>query len=268
MRRIPCVLLFVVTGLIASVSGCASTAVPERLSAYMGSVREAGLPEAAKAAPLTVALVVINDTSAAGSAPPLSREALDRLASRLKFRLEDDLPLSVHTIVVQPEGIAPTGDPKQFVPVAQQAGAEYLLLAVLSSSEVEVPTQLPLQGSLQGGGGRGSVLGFRAENYALAELALVDGRNGTLLLRANGQAWAVLERLNVPLESNVYPVVRRDLTIAPIYPTEATAYDTLRAVAADDALAQAVMHVQEVWSSTDRQAATSPRTPLSGDVQR
>lgn len=228
-------------------AGCAAT-VPERLPAYFGPVEKPPHATAAVPRPSSVALVVINDTSAPGSAPALSSDALNRLAQRLAFRLEQDVGLAVRTVMIQPPDITPTADPAQFARLAERAGVDTLLVAVLSSAEVEVPDRLPLQGSLQGGGGRGMVLGFRAENYALAELALVDGRTGRPLVHANGQAWAVLERLNVPLESNVYPVVRRDLTMPPIYPSEDLAYDTLRSVAADDAILQAMMHLKELWS--------------------
>ncbi|MEO8327326.1 MAG: hypothetical protein ABI618_15855, partial [Nitrospirota bacterium] len=63
-----------------------------------------------------------------------------------------------------------------------------------------------------------------------------------------GQAWASLERLNVPLESNVYPVVRRYQNQPPIYPnSESEEYETLRWVSGQDAIAQAVMHLEILW---------------------
>ena len=65
----------------------------------------------------------------------------------------------------------------------------------------------------------------------------------------DGQAWATLERLAVPLESNVYPVVRRAQTQPPIYPkSESDAFETLRWVSGQDAIAQAVMHLEEEWN--------------------
>jgi hypothetical protein len=53
----------------------------------------------------------------------------------------------------------------------------------------------------------------------------------------------------VPMESNVYPVVRRSQTQPPIYPnSEGDAFDTLRWVSGQDAIAQAVMHLEEAWN--------------------
>jgi hypothetical protein len=57
-----------------------------------------------------------------------------------------------------------------------------------------------------------------------------------------------LERLAVPLQSNIYPVVRRAQTQPPIYPnSESEAFETLRWVSGQDAIAQAVMHLEELW---------------------
>ena len=105
---------------------------------------------------------------------------------------------------------------------------------------------------MQGGGGRGGLLGYRAENYARLELALLDAQTGQLVVNADGQAWAVLNRLAVPLESNVYPVVFRAQTQPPIYPnSEGDAFETLRWVSGQDAIAQAVMHLKEVWETVE-----------------
>ena len=124
----------------------------------------------------------------------------------------------------------------------------YLLLAVLSSSEWEVPDRLPLGGFQQGGLRGGELVGYRAENYARLELALLDGQTGRPVVTTDGQAWATLERLAVPLESNVYPVVRRAQTQPPIYPnSEEDAFETLRWVSGQDAIAQAVMHLGGAW---------------------
>ena len=92
-------------------------------------------------------------------------------------------------------------------------------------------------------------MGYRAENYARLELALLDGQTGRPVVMTDGQAWATLERLAVPLESNVYPVVRRAQTQPPIYPkSESDAFETLRWVSGQDAIAQAVMHLGEEWN--------------------
>ena len=122
------------------------------------------------------------------------------------------------------------------------------MVAVFSSAESEVFAYLPLTGDPEQGGTRPLVPGFEAHNYALAELALVRIDNGTTLHRSDGRAWARLNRLNTPLDSNAYPVIHRSGRVAPIYPTEENAKDILRSIAGDEALEQAVMHMQESWA--------------------
>ncbi len=248
MGRIPLIIIGVMTLILSS---CATQSVPERLPIYFGVDKDllsnsslANLPSGE----VKAGLVVINDTTSPHSAPALSQEGFERFTERLSGFLGKQLPITIVKVIDYPE-FKQGKNSRQFAQVAQQEGLDYLLFGVVSSSEVEVPDQLSFQGGRVGlGGGRGRVLGFRAENYALVELALVQGKTGYPVVHANGSAWAVLERLNIPIQSNVYPVVRRDLTQPPIYPTDATAYDTLRVVSADDAMKQALMHLQEAWT--------------------
>lgn len=234
------------TGLLG---GCLAQSVPERLPAYIGLNK----PESVQPLPfdlpnekIKAGLIVINDTTDSHSAPGLSEAVLADLTEKLKEQIEHNFPISIVN-VFPAQRVSPDGSPKPFQNLAKEENLPYVMLAILSSSETEIPDQLPLQGFQQGSGARGRVLGFRTENYALVELALLDGNSGRPLVHSNGRAWSVLERLNVPIESNVYPVVRRDQTIAPIYPTEEAAYDTLRGVSAADALRQALMHFIEAW---------------------
>lgn len=237
-----------VTSLI--VSSCMTQSLPERLPVYFGvdNERWSNFPtDSIPAGRLKAGLLAVNDTTAPQSAPALSDGEFDRFTHRLKANLDEQFPLTVVS-VIDADHLTQGENVSQFVRLAQQERLDYLLFAVLSSTEKEVSDRFPLQGTLQGSGARGGLLvGVRAESYALVELALIDGTTGLPVVHANGSAWSVLERLNVPLESNVYPVVRRDVTQPPIYPTEETAYDTLRAVSAHDAMKQALMHFQEEW---------------------
>lgn len=243
------VISLAVTSLI--VSSCATQTIPERLPAYFGVDHErwSNFPtDSSPAGRITAGLLAVNDATAPQSAPVLSDGEFDRLTHRLKAALGKQLPLTV-VGVLDSDSLTHGNNAAQFVRLAQQEGVAYLLFAVLSSTEKEVSDRFPLQGTQQGVGARGGLLvGVRAENYALVELALIDGTTGLPVVHANGSAWSVLERLNVPLASNVYPVVRRDLTQPPIYPTEEAAYDTLRAVSAHDAMKQALMHFHEIWA--------------------
>jgi hypothetical protein len=220
-----------------------------RLDAYLGQQPTLDLSGFADLPGVVQAgLVVINDTTAPDSAPKLSDASFDALAEHVRQQLMHAVPLEVVRVV---HSSNPATSFPNFATVLQwgkDQHVDYLVMAVLSSSEIEVPERLPWRGSTLGAIGRGLLLGYRAENLALAELALVDVRSGQVLARVEGNAWASLERLDVPLESNVYPVVRRNQEDPPIYPeTEEDAHDVMRAVAGNDAVNQAVMHLKEAW---------------------
>ncbi|MGB0909060.1 MAG: hypothetical protein ACPGYT_01760 [Nitrospirales bacterium] len=247
MQRLYLLIFGILTLILCS---CTNQFVPERLPVYFGVDKELLTNATTDSFPSTgvnAGLLVINDTSYPDSAPPLSQEGLEGFTSRLKAELGKRFPITLEKVINYPQ-FKQGQNSHQFVQVAQKEGLDYLLLAVISSAENEVPEQLSFQGGRTGlGGGRGRLLGFRAENYALVELALLNGKTGHPVVHANGTAWSVLERLNVPIDSNVYPVVRRNLTQPPIYPSNESAYDVLRIVSADDAMKQALMHFHEVW---------------------
>ena len=136
--------------------------------------------------------------------------------------------------------------------MAKEQNVPYLLLAVLSSSEWEVFDHLPIAGQSEVAGY--AVWASQAIEPKITrglELALLDGQTGRPVVTTDGQAWASLERLDVPLESNVYPVVRRYQNQPPIYPnSEGEEYETLRWVSGQDAIAQAVMHLEILWKKS------------------
>ncbi len=251
--------IILATGLVSLVfAGCGEW--PQaRLDAYLGQQpiqdlsRFAGLP-----VPVQAGLVLFNDTTAPDSAPELSEASLTSLTEHVRKQLVHDVPLEVVRIVHSPD---PGASPPKFPSVLQWAKDEhvdYLVITVLSSSEIEVPERFPWRGSSLGAIARGLQFGYRAENLALAELALVDVSTGHVLARVEGNAWASLDRLDPPIESNEYPVVRRNLEDPPIYPEkEEDAHDVMRAVAAGDAVNQAVLHLKEAWGGSRTVPATS-----------
>ena len=238
--------------LFVFLAGC--TGWPQaRLDAYLGSSK-ADLRELAAlpGGPVKVGLLVINDTASPDSAPQLSEESLASLTQHVQAQLNQQVPIEVVTVISSTIPLAPTANLAPVLQLAKENNLEFMMMTILSSTEIEVPDRLPLNGTLIGGAGRGLLVGYRAENFALAELALVDVHAGKELLRVDGQAWASLERLDVPLESNVYPVVRRNLEVPPIYPSaESHAHDVLRAVASSDAVNQAVKNLKEVWGKSE-----------------
>ncbi|MCA9472577.1 MAG: hypothetical protein MRJ96_02440 [Nitrospirales bacterium] len=245
------ILRFLTLGVVLlALSGCSLQTVPERLPLYVGAENKAlinSIPEEGISGQEKIGLVVINDTTAPSAAPAFTPESLERLTHRLRAELNEQLPITIEKVIRSSE-LRPGQSSRQFVQLAEAENVDFFLLGLVSSVENEVPTQLSFQGGQAGlGGGLGRLLGFRVENYALVELALINGKTGNPVVHANGSAWSVLERLNVPIESNVYPVVRRDLTQPPIYPSDETAYETLRVVSADDAMKQALMHLRKAW---------------------
>jgi len=222
-----------------------------RMDSYLGppaqgtAAKQAPIEKAA--GPFNVGLLVINDVSAQDSAPALSDKARAYLTEQVKHRVETTLPIRVATVLPATEKSAPQ-DAETLRRLAQKEKVPYLLLALFSSAESEVPTYVGLGGSPEQGGGRPNVPAFEAINYGLAELALLDVATGQLVVRADGRAWSQLLRLYVPIKSNGYPVIHRSLRVAPIYPAEEQAKDVLRSVAGDEALEQAVMHLQETWA--------------------
>lgn len=226
--------------------GCSQKPIA-RMDSYLGLPTQGATGSTSASGPFDVGLLVINDSSAQDSAPALSDKARAFLTDQVKRRVEPTLPIHIVTVLAGTEGAVPH-DPQQLRQLAQGQAVPYLLLALFSSAESEVPTYLGLNGSPEQGGGRPNVPGFEANNYALAELALVDVATGQLVARAEGRAWSQLLRLYVPIKSNVYPVIHRSLRTAPIYPPEDQAKDVLRSIAGDEALEQAVMHLQELWA--------------------
>lgn len=238
--------------LTISLVGCSTGWPQARLANYLGPISSPVGPsiEIEKRGIITAGLVVINDTSAPDSAPQLSDASFDSINKHVQARLNKEAYIDLVRLDSVP-GPAQLEELPMLLNKVKAQKVDYLVLAVVSSTEVEAPDRLPLQGRFNGGGGRGLLNGYRAENFALAELALLDVQTGHALIQANGQAWASLERLDVPLESNVYPVVRRNVEIPPIYPTsEGRAHDVMRAVASSDAINQAVMHFRESWKKS------------------
>lgn len=238
------------TALVACSSG-----PPPRLDAYLGpgSFRASEQPaQVARALEGTTnaGLVVINDTSAAGSAPALSQEVLDELVRVLRGRLAREIPTLSITTVLQPEQVAPADGHSELRGLARDHDVPYLLLVIFSSNEMESPAYLPLLGIHDGPRDQSVRPGYEVQNFARVELALLDGESGEPLLRADGQAWATLYKLGIELQSNAYPVVVRDRLNYPIFPQESVAYDVLRGVAADSAIDQAIMHFKTAWSRT------------------
>lgn len=232
-------------------SGCAQRPLP-LMESYVGGGPAQGGHHATTvqleraAGPVKAGLLLINDTRAQGSAPALSEKGKAFLADRVRERVQSMTAIHIETMLPLSAGAQPQGQ-EALAKIARESGQPYLLVALFSSAESEVPAYLPLTGDPEQGGSRPNVPGYEAVNYALAELALIDAASGQVVARSDGRAWTRLNRLNVPVISNAYPVIHRSLRPAPIYPPEADAKDILRSLAGDEALEQAVVRLQETW---------------------
>ncbi len=247
----------VVAGVLISllVSACAALEnSPPRLLSYLAADSSEKISvEKSITIPserITGTLVVINDAEFPKAAPHLKKETLQSLGGYLQAEIQKQVPVTLDTLVF-PEDIIPSGSPDRLKQLGEEQGVPYVILAVLSGAEWEVPERLPLDGFSQGTGLRSpGLVGYRAENYSRLEIAVLDVKTGKVLVMSDGKDWATLERLATPMESNVYPVVRRALTQPPIYPnSDRDAFETLRWASGQGAIDQAVMHLKEAWKT-------------------
>jgi hypothetical protein len=231
-----------------SFSACASTAAPSRIGDYVSKDKKVpansviAMPDQR---PVQAGLLVIADKADPGSAPGLPDEALARFREDLRQEFGHGLPFSIKDLI-QAEGISPNrtgGDLTQFRELGKKHDVEYLALVVVSSTEVEYPMDLDLGGATQG------TPGLARDNWALAELALVDLKTGQTMMQAEGRGWATLLRTYAPLKSSRFPVVYVQPSSQRVYwpPTWEGAPDTLRVVTYNLAGKNLVYKISRVW---------------------
>ena len=175
--RIRNIVSWLVLVVFASLLPACGSETPARMNAYLGPAGGKGPSSELPSMPggkIQAGLLVINDTSDPESAPPLSPEAFAALSEGIRVQIMNALPITF-VKVLDNKGLTPNGDSQQIVTLARQEGVSYLMLAILSSNESEVPTYLPINGIIQGGGMGADTPGYEAQNFALAELALLDG---------------------------------------------------------------------------------------------
>ncbi|MFO0707078.1 MAG: hypothetical protein U0412_09510 [Nitrospira sp.] len=244
-RRVKSLFLCVTLCLL---SACAGTLPEPRLTTYISaSATQSGFLST-RATPLDVALVIINDATGKDSAPPLSAEELRPVPELFRARVERDLPVKV-VKEVPARAVFDRADTISWKQLAEEQGVETLLIAVLSHVEKRSQDSLLLDGSHEGGGAMGTVLGSVTSDYALVELALLDTKADRLLARAEGRGWATLEEIDSGLASNVYPAIRKAGRAQRYFPPreDRDKRAALRWIAGEDALGQAVGHLKESW---------------------
>jgi len=219
-------MLLVCTFLIA---GCQTQA--PRLSTYVGEVE--GLhasqnphPQSLPSAINQVGVLIMTDSSFPNSALPLSPDMLAILENRLVKKMDEFFGLEV--IPIRPEQqLQPTGDMSPFTHLTKIHKLDFMLLAVLSSTEEESHIEIGEETMMT------RMSGVSIDNEALAELALINADSGKIALHAAGNGASSMEQLAVLIGED--------------YPRKEDARDILRANAAQQALDQALLALQRQW---------------------
>jgi hypothetical protein len=228
-------------------TACASAVPPTRIGDYVSAEHQADEAALVKLEqrPLQAGLVLVSDTTDPGSAPNLPDEAMLRLAETLKQDIGRSIPVFIKEIIpsdhIRPQ---PNGDWVQFADLGRQHGLDYLVVVVLSSTEQEYPVTLFLGWTTH------AQPGFRRDNWSLLEFALLDLKNNTSLMQAEGRGWATLDRPTAPGINQWYPVVYLrpqdpERRIWP--PTYEGAPNTLRVVSFDQAEKRLAGKLQRTW---------------------
>ena len=211
------------------IAGCQTQA--PRLPAYLGQVE--GLhgaqdphPRSLPSAINHVGVLVMTDSSFPNSALPLSPDMLAILENRLVKKMDEFFGLQV--IPIRPEQpLQPTGNVGPFTHLAKAHKLDFMLLAVLSSTEEESHIEIGEETMMT------RMSGVSIDNEALAELALLHAGSGKIALHATGHGASSMEQLAVPIGED--------------YPRKEDARDILRANAAQNALDQALLALQRQW---------------------
>ena len=219
-------MLLVCTFLIA---GCQTQA--PRLSTYVGEVE--GLhapqnphPQSLPSAINQVGVLIMTDSSFPNSALPLSPDMLAILENRLVKKMDEFFGLAV--IPIRPEQqLQPTGDVSPFTDLTKAHKLDFMLLAVLSSTEEESHIEIGEETMMT------RMSGVSIDNEALAELAVLNADSGKIALHATGHGASSMEQLAAPIGED--------------YPRKEDARDILRANAAQQALDQALLALQRQW---------------------
>jgi len=237
--------------------GCASAVPPSRMAEYVPPDQPAEDLLAVGQRPLKAGLVLISDTSAPDAAPNLPDEAFVKLGEELRREITNVLPVTI-TEVIPAEGIRPSeGNRGQLADLAKKHGLDYLAVVVLSSTEQEYPMYVFVGWTTH------MVPGFRRDNWSLLEFALLDVKDGKVLMRADGRGWATLDRPSVPDINQWYPVIYlrpQDPQRRIWPPTYEGAPYTLRVVSFDQAAKRLTSRLQHAWMGQLEEGASVRRS--------
>ncbi|MDT7043411.1 hypothetical protein [Candidatus Nitronereus thalassa] len=211
------------------VSGCQTKSL--RLPAYVGQIEGFGeadghRPQSLPTAMHRVGVMIITDSSFPRAAPALSPDMLAILENRLVKKMDEYFSIPVTRMRTETP-IQPTGATRPFTELAKTHQLDFLLLAVLSSTEVESHIEIGEETMMT------RMSGVEIENGAQAELALLHTDSEKISLHAVGEGSESMEQLAAPIGGD--------------YPRKEDAKDILRANAAEKALDQALLSMQRQW---------------------
>ena len=193
--------------------------------------------------PIQIGMALVTSSEASKFPFDMTQEMWAQFGARIKQEVQRRIPVSMQQFVHfdgnQPlkRGAFSTG----FNGLGQQSPVNVVLVVVPSSLEVRGPAKFDLLPEVS------MLNGYQIENHATVELGLLDLESGKLLAYSQGASFATLEQLDIPLESNRYPRVRGSDLVNPIYPEKSKALETLRVLALNEALDQAVLKLSSRW---------------------
>lgn len=228
-KNITSLVLSILVGTLLIV-GCQSQA-PPRLPLYIGQVEglhdaQGQRPQSLPSSINTVGVLLITDSSFPNAAPSLSPAMLEILENRLVKKIDEYFSLEVKAIRFD-QPLQPTGDVTSMTHLAKSHNLDFMLLAILSSTEIESHIEIGEETMMT------RMSGVEIENVGKAELALLHVDSGHMALHAAGEGSDSMEQLEVPIGAD--------------YPRKEDAKDILRANAAEKALDQALLSLQRQW---------------------
>ncbi|MFM8551329.1 MAG: hypothetical protein ACKOCD_03315 [Nitrospiraceae bacterium] len=165
------------------------------------------------------------------------------MSEQLQQQFTQFLPIAINTIIPT-DGIVPGSGMGQFAELGRKQGLDYLVLVVASATEQEYPFYVAVGWTTH------VVPGLRRDNWSLVEVALLDVKNGQVLVHAEGRGWATLDRPTTPDINQWYPVIWKR-PLEPNWrwwpPTYESAPHTLRVIAMHEAVKRLVINFQDAW---------------------
>jgi len=110
---------------------------PSRLESYLGPIPTGGASLSGPSE-FEAGLLVINDTTARDSAPALLDPAMQFVTVRTQQRIGRDLPIKIVKLL-RADPFPPGREPSRVMQLAREQGVKYLVVAIFSSAESEVP---------------------------------------------------------------------------------------------------------------------------------